>query len=155
MAVNQKQLGVVAALAALPVVAPAPAVAASAPRQCVTRTLTAEQVARGERSQVTCYDGSSPMLLRTLLADPVLARHYTGANGTGSVLTVTGSCGGSVQLSGGWNDTISSTEHGICGRIKHFTDVNGGGANQITTGGVVNMNGTLDDQVSSVYYYTS
>jgi hypothetical protein len=154
MAVKQKQLGVVAALATLPVVAPAPAQAATGPQQCVTRTLTAEQVARGERSRVTCYDAGGPAL-RSLQADDVLARHYTGPNGTGSVLTVTGSCGGSLQLSGSWNDVTSSTNHGICGRIKHFVDVNGGGANQITTGGLVNMNSTLNDQVSSIYYYTS
>jgi hypothetical protein len=101
----------------------------------------------------TCYEGTSP--LRSLQSGDVIARHYTGIDGTGSMLTVTGSCGGSLQLAGGWNDTISSTQHGICGRIKHFTDVNGGGANQITTGGTANMNGTLNDQVSSVYYYTS
>jgi hypothetical protein len=154
MAVKQKQFGVVAALAALPVVVPVPVDAASGPRHCVTRTLSAEQVARGERSEVTCYEGTGATL-RAMQSGDVLARHYTGFNGTGSVLTVTGSCGGSLQLSGEWNDTISSTEHGICGRIKHFTDVNGGGANQITTGGTANMNGTLNDQASSVYYYTS
>jgi hypothetical protein len=154
MAVKQKQFGVVVALTALPVVAPVPVDAASGPRQCVTRTLTAEQVARGERSQITCADDGAPAL-RTLQSGDVLARHYTGINGSGNVLTVTGSCGGSLQLSGEWNDTISSTQHGICGRIKHFTDANGGGANQITMGGTANMNGTLNDQVSSVYYYTS
>jgi hypothetical protein len=154
MAVKQKQLGVVAALAALPVLAPVPVDAASGPRQCVTRTLSAEQLARGERSEVTCYDGTGAML-RAMQSGDVLARHYTGFNGTGNMLTVTGSCGGSLQLTGEWNDTISSTQHGICGRIKHFTDVNGGGANQITTGGTANMNGTLNDQASSVYYYTS
>jgi hypothetical protein len=88
-----------------------------------------------------------------------LAYHYIDADGWGGSLAVSGSCNGSgLNLGAGWNDMISSTRHQACGRIKHFSDANGSGDYQITqaaAGGVVNLNGSLNDRVSSTYYYES
>jgi hypothetical protein len=95
--------------------------------------------------------------IRSLAADQPLATHYVDANGLGASLTVYGSSceGGGVNLSSPYNDVISSTRHLLCGRIKHFADANANGDYQITTGGLANMNATMNDRTSSIYYYAS
>lgn len=165
MSVFRRDLGAFAALAALPAALPlagsvAPA-AAQAPTQCMTRLLSPEQMATGMPSQVRCYRTHAEMLsaagIRSLAADQPLATHYLDANGLGASLTVYGSScdGGGVNLSGPYDDAISSTRHLLCGRIKHFAEPNAGGDHQITTGGLVNMNANMNDRTSSIYYYAS
>ncbi len=173
MAVTRREITAFAALAALPAALPAtaPAAAVSA-NQCMTRVLSSDEMRRGVESQITCYRTQTEMLAaaglgtvgggrddgtRSTLDNQLLAIHYTDANGGGSSLSVFGtSCdGGGINLSGPFNDSISSTLHQLCGRIKHFADANGGGDNQITFGGLANLNASMNDRTSSSYYYAS
>ena len=115
---------------------------------CATTLLSPAEMQQGIKSEVTCYRTHSEMLAargissRGLLGGSVLADHYVDAGGQGLHLTVFGaSCdGGGLNLSAPFNNAISSTVHGLCGRIKHFSEANAGGDNQITTGGTANMN---------------
>jgi hypothetical protein len=161
----RKELTAFAALAALPTALPmvGPAGARPVPQQCMTHVLSAQEMRRGVHSEVTCYRTTTEMLaaagadgFRDVLDVP-LATHYVDANGSGDSLTVFGaSCnGGGTNLTGEWNDSISSTLHQLCGRIKHFADANAGGDYQITTGGLVSLSPSMNDRTSSVYYYAS
>ena len=141
-------------LVALPVIAPVPVDAASGPRQCVTRTLSAEQLARGDRSEVTCYDGTGAMLRAMQSGDACVP--FARAS------TVPARCSPSpVRVAAAFSWRVSGTTRsarpstGSAAESSTSPTSTAGGANQITTGGTANMNGTLNDQASSVYYYTS
>jgi hypothetical protein len=167
MAVIRRELGAFAALAALPAVMPAvaPATAAPAADQCVTRLLSAAEMHEGVRSEVKCYRTQAEMLaasgissgFRTPMADSLLAVHNTF--GAGSLSVYGGTCGGGgLNLSAPYNDAITSTTHGVCGRIKHFAYANANGDYQITSasfGTTVAMNATMTGRTSSIYYYSS
>ena len=169
MSVIRKELGAFAVLVALPAVMPvvAPATAAPAPlaNHCMTRLLSAEQMRSGVQSEVTCYRTQAEMLaaagirggIKSPLGVTVLAVHT--ASGAVPLQVVGTVCdGGGTNLIAPYNDAITSTTHGICGRIKHFVDANGNGQNQITAGSygtTVNLNGTLSGRVTSIYYYST
>jgi hypothetical protein len=167
MSVIRKELGAFAALAALPAAmsAGAPATAAPVANQCSTRLLSAAEMQAGVQSEVNCYRTQAEMLaasgirggFRSPLADSLLATHNT--IGAGSLSVYGGTCGGGgVNLSAPYNDAITSTTHGVCGRIKHFADANANGDYQITSGSygtTVTMNGTMTRRTSSIYYYSS
>lgn len=119
---------------------------------CRTVGLTAEQVAAGETSEVTC-EVAGPRRRSSLVA----AIHYDGVNGTGSLLEVEGDCSVRVSFSSSdwWNNRISSTRYTICGNVKHFVNSSWTGTNQLTTGTagqVDNLNGTLNNETSSIGY---
>ncbi len=160
--------------AAIPAVA-APAWAGGKAEYCYTTLLSDAELEVGKVNSISCY--SSELQLTAAVAvklgvpplDPLavlplsftnrrLARHYDGSSG-GSNLSVYGtSCtGGGLNLTGtGWDDRISATQHGACGAIVHYTDINFGGSSQLTTGGCGGwafMNYLLDNNVSSIRYY--
>lgn len=147
-----------------------------APRFCSTRMLSPAELEAGVRSVITCYDdfaqslnavgikGVSPTArpdtVSTNDGSGLVAVHYDGYNGTGSSLSVGGSTceGGGISFGAGdwWNDRISSTRHQSCSQIKHWTDADYQGATQLTnagSGGLANLNATLNDAVSSIKYY--
>jgi hypothetical protein len=163
--------------AAAPVAVAQPALADSSGSHCSTRALSPTQLDAGELSEIRCFAtfaeslaaigveapaGLSPADAEGVAAlSAVLAVHYDGNFGTGASLAIGGSdCnGGGISFSAGdpWNDVISSTEHRLCGRVKHWVDANYSGSYQNTQGGygaVVNMNATLTNKVSSIKYYT-
>ena len=158
MSVIRKELGAFIALAALPVVAPtAAAPAAPLANDCATTLLSPTEMQQGVKSEVNCFRTHNEMLAargissRGVLGGAILADHYVDAGGQGLHLTVFGaSCdGGGLNLSAPYNDAISSTVHGLCGRIKHFSEANAGGDNQITMGGTANMNPGMNDRTRS------
>jgi hypothetical protein len=177
------EVGAVAALVVAPMAVPTSAVASDTPEadagtHCVVETAPLDDLARGARTEPRCYSTVTELLRANGLAGALersigideatqrfagagfLAYHYVDAHGGGASLAVSGTCGGSglSPLPPGFNDQVSSTRHLQCGRIKHFSDANGGGDHQITTGAfnaVVNMNGLLNDRVTSTFYYAS
>lgn len=175
------EAGAVAALVMTPIVAAAPAVAVESTEStksthCVVETRPMAELERGVPTEARCYPTVTELLRanglagaaegavsideaqRRFAAAGYLAYHHVDANAGGISLAVSGSCDGSgiASLPAGFNDQISSTRHLLCGRIKHFADANAAGDHQITSAGynaVVNMNGQLNDRVSSTYYY--
>jgi hypothetical protein len=157
-------LGAVLGATAAALAAPVPAPAAPGPgaepepiRVCWTQALSPEEVDAGETSEITCATTSATAGRAAALLAGGTAIHYDGANGTGSELHVGGTCGSRLDIPAGdwWNNRISSTEFVSCGNVKHYVGGGGTGASQLTTGvagGVVNLNGTLNNQVSSVDY---
>ena len=154
--------GLAAIAAALPLVAPAVAGAATVPTEpaatyCSTTELTPDQIAAGEHSTITCYTsldsslravgidtpkGASLEGLATTMAasgSGVAAIHYKNASGAGEYLTVAGDgCdGGGLSFEAGesWNDSIVATRHRLCSQVKHYSDANYGGTIQTTVGG--------------------
>ena len=83
-----------------------------------------------------------------------LAVHFDGANYTGSSFSVSGvDClGGYINLSATWDNRVSSTFGGICGRIRHWSGANISGSYQDTlnTGNLT----TLNNAASSIQYLT-
>ena len=168
MSVIRKELGAFIALAALPAVAPTTAAPRPLRRRRPWRMIAQQRCCRRPRCS-RASSRRSPVSARTTrcsrLRDlvarragrAILADHYVDAGGQGLHLTVFGaSCdGGGLNLSAPYNDAISSTVHGLCGRIKHFSEANAGGDNQITMGGTANMNPGMNDRTSSIYYYVS
>jgi hypothetical protein len=178
MSVLRKEFGALAALVAVPIAAPS---VVEAPQgdaaKCVTTTLSIDAMRRGETSEVECYRTFNEMLdarglapadghrmganeAATLLGlGGAIARHHEHQGGGGTFLIVNGSCdGGGIALPPEWNDRFSSTTHGLCGKIKHFSEANATGDYQITfgtDGQTVNVNGQLNDRVSSIYYYAA
>lgn len=163
--------------ATVPDVAAPPADAATSGRHCATVALTVDQLRAGARSAVRCHDtfaeavaelgvdapAGAPLAVQrqaALASGSVLAVHFEHANGGGASLSVGGSAcdGGGVSLSSSdwWNDRISSTGHRVCTQVKHWTGAGYTGSVQFTEGsyGVVrNMDGTLNDAVSSMRYW--
>jgi hypothetical protein len=178
MAVLRKEFGALAALVAVPIAAPPVAAAPQGDaNKCVATTLSFDEIQRGETSDVECYRTFNEMLAARGLAPAdghgvdvdeaatlfglggAVAWHHEHGGGGGSYLTVNGSCdGGGIVLPSAWNDRISSTAHGLCGKIKHFSEANATGDYQITYGSdgqTVNLNGQLNDRVSSIFYYAA
>jgi len=85
-----------------------------------------------------------------------LGIHYDGFNGTGSSISVVGSsCSGGWWNTGtAWDDRISSTYNG-CGRLRHFTNPNMGGAHEDTKGAGTtdNLTSYLNNKADSVSYH--
>lgn len=160
--------------AAVPVLA-APAWAGGKTEYCYTTLLSDPELEAGKVNSISCY--SSELLLTAAVAvqlgvpplDPLavlplsftnrrLARHYDSSSG-GSNLSVYGtSCtGGGLNLTGtGWDNRISATQHGACGAIVHYTEINFGGSSQLTVGGCgawALLSPPLDNNVSSIRYY--
>jgi hypothetical protein len=159
--------------AAVPALA-APAWAGGKTEYCYTTLLSSAELAAGKVNAISCYSSElqltvaveiklgpiDPLALVPLsFANRRLARHYDSSGGGGSNLSVYGtSCtGGGLNLTGtGWDNRISATQHGACGAIYHYTEVNFGGSSQLTTGGCggwAGMNYLLDNNVSSIQYY--
>lgn len=146
-------------------------------RHCTTPALTPDQLRAGARSALRCHDtfaeamgavgvavpADAPLAVQreaAMASGSVLALHHEHASGGGASLSVTGaSCdGGGVSLSASdpWNDRISSTRHQLCTQIKHWSGAGYTGDVQLTEGGagiVRNMNGTLNDAVTSMRYW--
>jgi hypothetical protein len=163
-----------AVTAAVPALA-APASAAGKPEYCYTTLLSSAELQAGKVNAISCYSSELQLTaavqikVGVLPLDPLavsplsfsyrrLARHYDSGFG-GSNLSVYGtSCtGGGLNLAGtGWDDRISTTEHGACGTIVHYADANFGGSSQVTTGGCASwaqLFYPLDNNVSSIRYY--
>lgn len=148
-----------AACTALPLVAVAPTPAGADDPElievCTTYTLSAEEVADGQVSEVTCEWVDPDAEEEMALFAPVVARHYDSTGASGAHLQVTGSCGQQVVLtSSQWNNRISSTRHYACGTVKHYTGIMAGSVQmtQGPSGWWENMNGTLNNNVSSLAY---
>ena len=79
--------------------------------------------------------------------------HYDGAGFTGSSFSVSGvNClGGYINMSAGWNDRVSSTLSGFCGRIRHWTGANKTGSFQDTLPNG-NLSAPVNNNVSSIQY---
>ena len=163
-----------AVTAAIPALA-APAWAGSKSEYCYTTLLTDAELEAGKVNAISCYSSEFQLTVAVAVNLGVaplgsldfgilsftnrrLARHYDSSSG-GSNLSVYGtSCtGGGLNLTGtGWDDRISATQHGACGTIVHYTDINFGGSSQLTTGGCGGwafMNYLLNNNVSSILYY--
>lgn len=139
-------------------VAPVP-LAADEPEEpvaerCFSDALTVEEVEAGVLSEIVCYPIDEIPVARGTVD---FANVYLGLNGTGTWVTLRGtSCtGGSANFAGNatWDNAISSTDLLTCGNAKHYELAGFGGANQlISGGGIQNMNGTLDNQTTSIQY---
>ena len=160
-----------ALVAAVPTLA-APAWAGTKTEYCYTTLLSDNELEAGKVSAVSCYSSESLLTIAVDLKlgplDPLgfllsftnrrLARHFDSGT-SGSNLSVYGtSCtGGGLNLNGtGWEDRISTTEHGACGAIVHYTDLNFGGSAQTTFGGCgafVPLVPPVTNNVSSIRYY--
>lgn len=109
------------------------------------------------RASVTSADGGG---FDSPNAGPwVLATHYdTTDTQTSESFSVVGyDCdGGMITLGGSsWNDRISLTKHGMCGSVKHYANVDGSGASQMTqqpNGYCQSLNGTMTNQSSAITY---
>ena len=174
-----------AAVVALPGLALSPTTATASPaagtplaaKHCSTRLLSAQEMASGARSRITCFDsfagalravgvnGGSPTVtpesfMANLDGTGLVAIHYSLAGGGGSSLSIAGSTcdGGGISLPPGdpWADTVRSTRHQACSKIKHWTNSDYTGTEQTTNGGsysVQNLNGSLAGHVESIKYY--
>lgn len=82
-----------------------------------------------------------------------LAIHYDGAGFTGSSFSVSGvDClGGYINAPAGWDNRVSSTLGGICGRIRHWTGTNKTGSFQDTVSSG-NLLSPVNNNVSSIQY---
>lgn len=139
-----------AALAASPT---APAGADDDPLECWTLGLTDEEIEDDLTSVVVCDEEPPSFLLSA-----TLAIHYDATNGNGAQLSVLApTCDHKVKFvsTDWWNDRISSTRHISCGNIKHFVNNQFTGTHQLVQGvygDLHNLNGTLNDQTSSIGY---
>lgn len=154
-----RRLALGAAAGALAAPLPAAPVRADPPlvEECWTETLTPEQVEAGQTNEIWC--DWVPASARALPARRayVVAVHHDGFNASGASLSVSGSCGGRLNIAPGdtWDDRISSTRYTACGQVKHYVGAAGGGAHQLTTGvagQISNLSAPVNDQVSSVDY---
>ncbi len=92
------------------------------------------------------------------LLSVTLGTHCDLTGGGGQCFSVVGdSCiGGWLNVSVAWDNRISSTIHGLCGNISHFTGSNLTGSSQTTAGGsgaVRNLQSGINNQVSSIQYW--
>ena len=98
---------------------------------------------------------SSDRVIELAAASSILGTHYDGVY-SGSSFTVTGSnCnGGWINLSGFWNNRVSSTVNGLCHRIKHHDYANKGGSYQSTWGWGGSLT-YMNNRASSISYNNS
>lgn len=137
---------------------PPVAVAADPPmiEHCITFALPVEEVRAGAVNEVECWyeEEYTPVSMR---GSSLMMVHWDYSFGSGTAYDVYGSgCTGlAVNFSGGYFDNrTTSTTHISCGNAKHYTGAFSG-SNQLTSGGygaVYNLNGTLNNAVSSVEY---
>lgn len=88
-------------------------------------------------------------------ASRVLASHYSGKNGTGSSISIIGTrcSGGYWNATGGWRDTIESTRHSQCSRVRHYASYGRAGTYEMSVGpGIVNLV-SMANRVESVSYH--
>ncbi len=158
--------------AAIPAVA-APAWAGGKTEYCYTTLLSGAELDAGKVNAISCYPSESqltvavdvklgpldPLALASLsFTNRRLARHYDAGPGSSNLSVYGTSCtGGGLNLNGtGWEDRISTTQHGACGTIVHYTDLNFGGSSQTTYGGCgawASLGFPLTNNVSSIRYY--
>jgi hypothetical protein len=132
-------------------------------RVCSTRLLTATQLEAGEQSTITCTEVDAATVASygrgpTQAGDKLLAVHWDDLGGAGADLYVWGNdCnGGGVSFGSGhaWDNRISSTEHGICSKIKHFRDAPNTIPSWVTDGpGVRDLMGSTNNQTSAIRYF--
>ena len=67
-------------------------------------------------------------------ASSLIGVHFDSPNLSGSSFAVYGNncLGGYINMSGWWANRVSSTQHGICTRVKHHDYANKGGSYQST-----------------------
>jgi hypothetical protein len=119
---------------------------------CYTWALTIEEAEAGATSVVDCYEEPLAMRLSQVMA---IIYEDPGLGGTSTTVLGTSCTGHTVTFGTGhpWDNRISSTDLQACGNAKHYVNSNFTGSNQLmTNGGAVNMNGTLDNQTSSIEY---
>jgi len=89
-------------------------------------------------------------------ADYIIGTHYEHSNLNGSSFNVWGSSciGGWLNVSGSWDNRISSTANG-CYRIKHWEDTGTSGARKDTFSPWGNISGVMNDETSSISYHGS
>lgn len=157
-----------------PTAAPTPA-----KNKCITHVLTKDEIDRGLRSQIACFATQEEALastgvtapaagfagnreFTTSAGDSILAVHHDWVSGTSATLTVVGAnCdGGGLSLAGDSFDNLtSSTEHRMCGKVKHFDGYSMSGTpNEVTQGSYgsrVALGAGMDDRTSSIRYYAS
>jgi hypothetical protein len=146
---------------------------------CLAEAVTVDEMRRGVASEVTCYDtyaealraagvqdvpsGITPAQAGSVLQAQsfVLGTHYDGANGGGQSISGVGdACDGRVlNLVGDnahMNNRISSTTHGACPRIKHFTEFEMQGTAEMSVYDpgqpYYNLSASLNNQASSLRY---
>lgn len=99
---------------------------------------------------------TDPGLATAAAGSNLLAVHYQNYDGTGDSLSVTGAdCNSVVADTGYYGGLLSSTQHFMCSRAKHYTGTNFSGSAQLTTGSwgqLVSLNATLNDNVHSIKY---
>lgn len=166
---SKKSLVLGAALAA-PVIGLAlpteSAVAATTPapnNHCVTNELTADQMAAGTKSVVTCFATSAEAMASIGVAgsaasNSLLAVSYQDVDGGGLSLAVYGSdcAGGGLALTAPYDNIFSSTRNYLCSQVKHFDNSDYTGASQNVTGTwgqLTNLNSTMNDKTSSMKFY--
>jgi hypothetical protein len=136
-------LAVVVAVAAVVVVTPS---AASAAEQHCSMTVIG-QTRRGQlvTTPITCGEEGGFSILS------VIAVHYTGANFSGSTLSIQGGpCnGGWLNMPAGWENVVSST-WSICD-TTHYDGYGLSGSSETLGVGGGNL-GSLNDRTNSVRY---
>jgi len=144
----RRTLTLAVAVAAVAALAPAPPAAAAA-RTDVHCTLTViGQRDTGElvTGELSCSDEGPA----TMSVTATIATHYTGANYTGSTLTVTGAgCSGWLNMPTGWANVVSSTASGCT--VRHYDGYGLTGSSQTTWSPGGNLT-TLDNRTNSTSY---
>lgn len=152
------------------VVSPVGAQEESSPgaEHCVTFVIGQEESGEYDLTTPTCFSETEDAMsyvglgegLNTLAEvesavsiQSTIAIHYDGAGFTGSSLSVSGTtCGGGyANMSATWNDRVSSTLSGTCGRIRHFTGANKTGTYQDTLPNG-NLLSPVNNAASSIQY---
>ena len=125
-----------------------PTASAASTKQCTLQVIGQQSDGQLITGPLSCTTVAGVGVLS--LPSGVIAIHYTGANLTGSSLSILGSSctGGWLNLPGGWTNVISSTTT-ICSAV-HYDLNNLGGSNE-TISGAGNL-GPLDNKANSVQY---
>lgn len=92
-----------------------------------------------------------------MASSSVLGKHYQGANGSGSSISVVGSSctGGYWNTGSSWANRISSSYNG-CHRLRHWDLPNKGGISESTYGsGTTNNLTYMNNRTQSVSYHSS
>jgi hypothetical protein len=165
------------ALATAPVAAAPSAAASSAPMQeehCLVNVLGQEDGGRYLTDEPTCYPTFAEVLaaigggagarsaqrsavpgapIFAPMSSTLLARHFDGANQSGSSITVNGvACdGGYVNLSSTWVNRISSATNS-CPNVNYYDGYDKTGSSEFTSGLGDKSLSTLNNAANSVGY---
>jgi hypothetical protein len=140
---------------------------------CYAFMLTDEQVAAGATSTLYCFATRAALeaaepgggagaggFVTMAFGYQAIGRHYDSPLGVGAYFQVYGTActGGGLSLVGtAWDNVISSTAHGACGKITHYATGSYGSPSYQTSGpcgGLRGMTGALNNTVSSIKYFT-